>query len=151
MAQLIFNADVRSFFEKTRAKITEVIEEGMRTAHGRLGGVTPYRSGRARASWNVVPGDIPRLDPAPWHPGNDMDAPPEIVAAAQAFYNPIYDREHAFKMPRGTVAITMANNVEYIELLNNGWSKQAPAAFFEFTIFQMDSYLMAAIAKVGTV
>jgi hypothetical protein len=151
MAQQMFMADLRNFFDKTHAKIEQIAEEAVRTAHGRLGNITPYRSGRARASWNVVPGEQPDFNPAPWHPGNDFDAAPEVVAAARSFYDPLYDAKHNFKLPKGTQQITLSNNVNYIELLNNGYSKQAPAAFFELTIYQMGAYIDQAIVKFGTV
>jgi hypothetical protein len=148
MSNLQFQADLRKFAELCDAKISAVLQSVAVVAHGRLGDVTPYRSGRARASWNIAIGENPDLSVPPELPGNRFDATVEEILAAQRFYDPIYEAKQRFIVPDlkvtidgrdfgGVDVITISNNVGYIQLLNAGYSRQAPAYSFELTVVSL--------------
>jgi hypothetical protein len=63
------------------------------------------------------------------------------LAQANAFYDPIYDAKNLFVISPDTQVIVISNNVPYIQLLNAGWSRQAPALFFELTIGDLNQQL----------
>lgn len=149
MATSSFANDVRQFTEALQGNISKVLAGTATRLHGRLGDVTPYRSGRARASWNLSQGYAPDLSVPPQLPGNMLGSTIEEVLAARAFYNPIFDAMHAYRFTPDVNLITMANSVDYIELLNNGWSSQAPAAFFELTLTLFDVYVAEEVSKLG--
>lgn len=92
---------------------------------------TPVDTGRARSNWLVSVG-VPRGEVIePYSPGNKLGLGESDNANA------------ALNQARAAVAIRpeglpifIVNNVDYIGLLNNGSSKQAPANFVEIGVEQ---------------
>lgn len=154
-----FRADVARLAEVLHGKVSEALGATAVALHARLAEVTPYRSGRARASWNIQQGDFPNLSVPPEHPGNSMDASIAEIAAANVFYEQFYDIQHRFVPYTGTITIDgkavsadviiISNNLFYIERLNNGYSKQAPAGFFQATVHEMEVAIRAQISHFG--
>lgn len=162
MSQLTFQADIERFAALTGGKIDEVLGAVAVALHGKLAERTPYRSGRARASWNIKEGDSADTSVAPELPGNLLDASMAEVLAARRYYDAIYEQKHAYvpseiniridgKDVGGIDVITISNNLNYIELLNAGYSKQAPAAFFELTVGSMELFIESEIARFAKV
>jgi hypothetical protein len=152
MSNLRFNADVEAFSKALGVSIHDALQNIATAVHGKLGEVTPYLTGRARASWNFVPGYIADTDPAPEPPfqvANPLSPTPEELRALNAFYDRIYDRKHATQLPASATAATISNNVHYIDFLNAGGSKQAPALFFEATVAQMENIVNREIARLN--
>lgn len=85
---------------------------------------TPVDSGRARANWQGSNNRIPSnmlYYPHPLAPASPGDGAREGLTSM--------DNAVAAYTGKGFYAFT--NNVEYIEELNNGYSRQAPAGFVE--------------------
>lgn len=147
-ANLKFNADVRKFAELCNDRI-ETVLTGVGVATFKwLAEATPYRSGRARASWNIDEGTSPKGIPAVELPGNRLDATDAELEAAQEAYDHVYKAKLAYEAPDGTDALTISNNLHYIENLNAGSSRQAPAGFFEATMAGMEALVNSQVQKL---
>lgn len=159
MSNMQFRADVEKLARILNGNVSEAVGAVAVALHGRLAEVTPYRSGRARASWNITQSETPDLSVAPDHPGNHFDASTEEVIAARAFYEPIYQAKHSFVPYTGVITIdgavvsadvaTISNNLFYVEALNNGSSNQAPAGFFQATVHSMEVAIRSQISHFG--
>jgi len=100
---------------------------------------TPVDKGVARSNWRVSIGEpldgiIPAYAPGEGLGASETSNAQAAISQAQA----VIGRQ----MPGQ--AISIANNLPYIERLNQGWSRQAPAGF-------IDSSVAAAVAAVGGV
>lgn len=85
---------------------------------------TPVDTGRARGGW------IPTVSEPSTHVSRALDPTGSAtVAAAVRTFAPS-------NIPRYPV-LYVSNNVEYIEALNNGHSKRAPAQFVEMAVAEM--------------
>lgn len=146
-ANLQFRADVAKFAKLVNDRVDVVLNGVAVALHGRLGEVTPYRSGRARASWVIAPND-PSLFVPPQILSDYWNASPSELRMANAFYDSIYDQMHRFEAPPGTNRIVISNSVDYIEELNRGSSPQAPAHFFEATVAGMELLVNKQIAAI---
>ena len=148
-ANLQFRADIDRFAKLLNDRVDVVMNAVAVALHSKLGEVTPYRTGRARASWNISTAG-PDTKPAPELPfkfADEFRPTAGELARANAFYDPIFDRKNKFEAPPGVIEIWIANNVHYIENLNAGSSKQAPAGFFEATVAGLEAIVNAQIAK----
>jgi hypothetical protein len=87
---------------------------------------TPVDTGRARANWQIgINGPTNGVKyPSPASPGSPESGAIEALQEA-ASKIPAFNGE-------GTIHIT--NNLPYIKRLNEGYSKQAPAAFVEIAV-----------------
>lgn len=84
---------------------------------------TPVDTGRARSNW-VVSFGSPRLDTRPPHaPGRFLGRSERANWAAA-----VAAAENVLKF-RSSKDIWISNNLHYIGLLNNGYSRQSPANF----------------------
>ena len=93
---------------------------------------TPVDTGRARASWQFGIGVEPAgtVEEGDWHgkiPTLVAEATEKIVAAPAAVW-------------------FIANHLDYIEQLEAGWSKQAPAGMVALTLREMSQHLQKAIS-----
>jgi hypothetical protein len=150
-----FRADVAKLSAVIEAHTAEVAGAVAVAIHRKLVQVTPLRSGRARASWNIVQSENPDLSVPPFHPGNDLNATPGEVSAAISFYQPYLDRNLNFVPYTGTITVdgrkldaavfTVSNNLFYIEHLNNGSSRKAPAGFFQTAVHEMEFAIRSQI------
>lgn len=77
---------------------------------------TPVDTGRARANWQVEIGQ----------PASGVVEP-----ADQSGQGAIAAGKQVIESYKGGSSINITNNLPYIERLNEGWSKQAPAGFVE--------------------
>ena len=87
---------------------------------------TPVDTGRARSNWQVGLGGPQRDVLDPYSPGSKLGL--GETANAQAA---IQQGAAAVGNRQPGQDIWISNNVDYIGLLNNGSSKQAPAAFVQ--------------------
>lgn len=78
---------------------------------------TPVDTGRARSNW------MPSIS----YPSSDK-GPPTSEAAAMARAASAFSEVPPFP------ALYLTNNLDYIQKLNDGWSKQAPANFVQLSI-----------------
>lgn len=91
----------------------------------RLANITPVDTSRAISNWQVTIGQPSNFSLFPYYPGNfgsteHASAQATIDAARQVLVG---------KRPGQTIFIV--NNLDYIQRLNEGSSKQAPAGFVE--------------------
>lgn len=87
---------------------------------------TPVDTGKARSNWQASLGDEDDAVLAPHHPGNHLGIGERANAqSAIAAADAVIDG----RKPGETVYVQ--NNVDYIGLLNDGSSKQAPASFVQ--------------------
>jgi hypothetical protein len=86
-----------------------------------------YTGGHARAAWQVSFGDPIEVD----IDANVVDASGEASLASGVGlalgYGNLYNMTRTGEAP----VVWIVNNAPYIERLNDGWSSQAPAGFFE--------------------
>lgn len=85
---------------------------------------TPVDTGRARANWNTAMEDADRTDRGT--PGS----------AGQGSADAIARGSQAIGRAKLGSTIVISNSLPYIERLNDGYSKQAPAGFVEKAIQQ---------------
>lgn len=83
---------------------------------------TPVDTGRARANWQVGLGSVP---------GGTVDTP---GSAEQGASSALTNAQNVIATYKGTGTIHIINNLHYIEALNNGHSRQAPAGFVEIAV-----------------
>ena len=155
-----FRADVMKLADVIGAHTAEVAGAVAVAIHRKLAQVTPLRSGRARASWNIVQSENPDLSVPPFHPGNGFDATPSEISEALSFYQPYLDRNLNFVPYTSTITVdgnkldaavfTVSNNLFYIEQLNNGTSKQADASFFQTAVQEMEFAIQSQIGHFGS-
>lgn len=94
---------------------------------------TPVDTGRARANWQVEIGQAPT---------GEVDA--KDVSGQTA----IQQGKVAIEGYKSGSAIFITNNLPYIERLNDGWSKQAPAGFVEQAVQVGVNAVIAEAAKI---
>lgn len=90
---------------------------------------TPVDTGRARANWRTNIGG-PLVAPVNSFPAGTKGTT-GAAAAGQAI-NDAISKMQSYK--RGGVPVYISNNLPYIDRLNKGHSKQAPAGFIESAI-----------------
>lgn len=101
--------------------------------YARLQSKTPVDTGRARAGWSVSTAGasyynkVTREAPAGWKKGD----------------SPYYPLPKAPVISPGAPVIYIYNNVDYIGMLNDGKSTQAPAMFVETTVDEVMGGLSA--------
>lgn len=146
----VFNADIEKFARILERNVQDLLQEITRELHQRLADSTPYFTGRARASWTMAnwimdANPAPELNPPlsdPFHPT------PEELRRANAFYDGIYANRRNWTIGEGVTQTWVANNVPYIDELNAGSSRQAPAGFFEANIADLENIVRASVAAV---
>lgn len=148
MSNLQFNADLDKFAQKLGDRVETVLTGVAVAIHGKIAEATPYRTGRARASWSITPNE-PDPFPAPDILGRRYwDVSGAELAGANAFYDTVYAAKRRFVAPPGTRVVVVSNNLDYIEMLNAGSSRQAPAGFFEAAVVSFEGFVQAEIAKL---
>lgn len=129
-----FQTDLNRFFDKVEDRLEYIVFGTAKELHSRLVEITPYRTGRARASWNIsafVSDDVP----APDIGFGGIDASNKDLASANVFYDSLIAAKARFVRVSGALVMHVTNTLFYIEKLNAGSSAQAPAGFFQATVF----------------
>ena len=112
---------------KTEEEALLIVKKVVIDAYARIVDRTPVDTGRARASWqfgiNTEPqGKVPEGDYRSQISGIVAETVSEIEAAPAAVW-------------------FIANNLDYIEALEAGWSKQAPAGMVSLTLREITRQL----------
>jgi len=114
-------------FTLAALQITENIDEGVRKVALAIDQAvviaTPVDTGRARSNWLVTVGSQSETDIPPYVPGSQgSTAGPNVQKALD-------QAKAAVAAYKGAGAIFITNNLPYIQRLDEGWSKQAPAGY----------------------
>lgn len=96
---------------------------------------TPVRTGRARGNWQSSTGS-----PASGALGESCNAPVGTAPVLRAL-------EVVRGWQTGAGAVYLANNLPYIERLENGWSRQAPSGMVALTIAEFGGIVEDAAAE----
>lgn len=135
-----FKADLAAMADELDIKLATFLKKITIEAFKGIVILTPVDTGRARASWALgigAPSDF---------------VPPEIPKEGRAAINTL---KHAGKVPHpvfpkatpdysqlasidGTQPVFITSNLEYIEALENGHSKQAPAGMVRITVAALE-------------
>ena len=112
-----FNADLELFAKAAGIELEQAVRTIAIDAHNRVTTKTPVRTGRARGNWNVKAGS----------PDLTIN---ESVAGSQT---------PSLKKGDGNGPIYITNSLPYIQKLEDGHSKQAPAGMVLTTIAELDA------------
>lgn len=119
MAKLNFDIPIQLFAAQLGLEIRDVVEKVAFDSHSKISKRTPVDTGRARASWMVTEG-----------------APSDAVAEEGS-------HSKAVKAPdiqiTGERVVYITNNLPYIEELENGSSKQAPAGMVAISLREVEA------------
>lgn len=129
-----FALDLRAFAEKAGKNADLVARKVGIDAAAQLIDMTPVDTGRARANWTVAVG-------APW--GDVRDATDKSGQATKSAATA------ALAAYRCGPSIWITNNLPYIERLENGWSRKAPAGMLGVTAMRLESFVSRATREVA--
>lgn len=121
-AQINFDLPLAAFAKKLEIKLEEVCQRVALDALTRIVQRTPVKTGRARSSWNLTVREA--SDDVP----DDFDFQNDAIQRAQGIAAQIDGKEQIF----------IVSNLPYIERLENGWSKQAPAGMVRLSIAEIE-------------
>lgn len=123
-----FALDMSKFAKKAGVNADKVVRK---TAIGLFSAVmrsTPVDSGRARGAWMI---DINKFsDTTPINIRSDSEVQNEIIVGASSY--------------KAGDTLTLSNNVEYVERLEYGWSKQAPQGMVRLNIMKFQTFVNQA-------
>jgi hypothetical protein len=131
---LEFTADLRAFAEQIDADLDQVVRKTAIDLYGKVVERTPVDTGRARANWNIST-DSPDFTTTDAGQYPEMQNNAALTAATKA--------ERV--LGQGDVRVVwIANGLPYINRLNHGHSQQAPSAFVETAITEVEAEIDAA-------
>lgn len=123
-----FELDVREFAKQTEINLETVIKRVSFDVYNKAKKNTPVDTGRARGSWNISEeyADLSSL-PQGQYPSGTSNAVGNIS---------------------GKEEVHVSNNVEYIDVLDQGSSRQAPQGIVDITVAQVEAELAVIIGKL---
>jgi hypothetical protein len=127
-----FSGVIKRFAEQSKEKETLVIRKMAIDCFKRIILGTPVDLGRARGNWQASTG-------SPANGEVDVLDPTGAIAIAAMV------SEVVAWTPKDDLPAFITNNLPYIQRLNEGWSKQAPAHFIEQVISDMGGIAEAAV------
>ncbi len=125
-----FNAPLEKFAKLIDVNLATVVRVITGDLWGMITQRTPVDTGRARASWQVSEGKPSMAAPSPGTYG-----PPSAVSAG-------------FENISGTQPVYIVSNLDYIEALENGWSKQAPVGMVAISIAEVEARIEILTEKI---
>jgi len=135
-----FSADVSTFIKNTKLRADLVLRK---IAFDALLGVllkSPVDTGRFRASWRV---GINRVD---------LTVEPDLVrmedTSAQGPAGPTASQQSTINKAKFGDTISITNNVEYAEFLENGASDQAPQGVLKVTFEEIKDQLRRIVNSI---
>jgi hypothetical protein len=127
-----FSGVIKRFAAQSKEKETLVIRKIAIECFKRIILGTPVDLGRARGNWQASTG-------SPANGEVDVLDPTGAIAIAAMV------SEVVAWTPKDDLPAFITNNLPYIQRLNEGWSKQAPAHFIEQVISDMGGIAEAAV------
>lgn len=143
-----FEADIGKFAKLLELRVNTVIQRLALDMMGRIILRTPVDTGRARSSWDMSIGA-----PSEWVPPEREGKGPKTVpgqtftmsANAGASVNP-----KAFATAKDITAtqpVFIVSNLDYIEALENGHSKQAPVGMVVISLAEVEAEIELLLEK----
>jgi len=129
MSQSQYFQDVSHFISTAKGAVNNFTRKVAISALNSVVLKNPVKTGRSRASWTIIPGTSANLNVAPEDSAgiaSTRAAQPGMIAALKP--GPEF---------------VIANNVHYINLLENGHSKQAPNGMVRVTIAELAARIRA--------
>lgn len=128
-----FALDISRFVKKANGNIDVVVRKITFEVFSRVIRKTPVDTGRARGNW-IASADRPVLI---------------ALDAAKTEQQALADAGSvALKQPAGGV-VFLANNLPYIQRLENGWSDQAPAGMVGTTLAEFPGVVSVTVRSVN--
>lgn len=131
-----FGADLEKFAATIGVSVELVVKRTVFQLHRRITELTPVRTGRARASWGISYGSVP----------NDPGEPPSIgkvpISKQRSRVNP-----GDFAGAYGVWWIY--NNLPYIQRLEEGYSRQAPAGMVAVALAEVEAEILFDLSLEG--
>lgn len=123
-----FELDVTKFAKQTEINLETVVKRVSFDVYNKAKQNTPVDTGRARGSWNISEeyADLSSL-PQGQYPSGTSNAVGNIS---------------------GKEEVHVSNNVEYIDVLDQGSSRQAPQGIVDITVAQVEAELAVIIGKL---
>jgi hypothetical protein len=123
-----FELDVSKFAKQTEINLETVVKRVSFDVYNKAKQNTPVDTGRARGSWNISEeyADLSSL-PQGQYPSGTSNAVGNIS---------------------GKEEVHVSNNVEYIDVLDQGSSRQAPQGIVDITVAQVEAELAVIIGKL---
>jgi hypothetical protein len=123
-----FSLDLSKFATKAMGNADKVVKKACFDIGSDIQKATPKDTGRAKTGWQWQVGSITAFKPPP----GTYASPPAPMVPGFALGDTLY----------------LANNVEYIKVLEDGWSRQAPAGMVKVTLTRWQNYVAAAVASL---
>lgn len=123
-----FEFDLEEFAKELNIAVKTVVVKIALDLHSKVSFRTPVDTGRARASWDVKEGSPSEFVPPPGNYGG-----PKPVGAGGL---------------KGEEVIFVTSAVHYVEFLENGSSKQAPAGMVDISIAEIEVELESIVANI---
>lgn len=114
-----------AFADALPEKLNKIAKETVLAMETDLVYSTPVDTSKALSNWQVTL-NAPATDDIPAHSEGEFGST-RGVSAAQA----INEAQTVLRAKKAGVPVFITNNVDYLEDLNNGSSRQAPAGFYE--------------------
>lgn len=128
-----FALDISRFVKKANGNIDVVVRKITFEVFSRVIRKTPVDTGRARGNW-IASADRPVLVAL-----DGAKSEQQALADAGAV---------ALKQPAGGV-VFLANNLPYIQRLENGWSDQAPSGMVGTTLSEFPGIVSVTVRSVN--
>lgn len=120
-----FALDISKFVKKAPESVDNIIKKVCFDLYQHFIDRTPYDTGRARGGWAIGVNER-------------RVAPKGRCADVGSMFG---EAKSILAKVKGDCVVYMVNNVEYIILLEEGHSKQAPSGFVRITLMEFQSYL----------
>lgn len=109
---------IKSYTKILHKRLMHVEKKGIEYLWNELYIKTPIDTGAARSSWNISI-NVPNYSFQPSKKSNSLQMPEFNI----------------------NDTLIIASGCPYIKVLNNGWSKQAPANFFQISVMNTKKYI----------
>lgn len=134
-----FNRELMAMADLAEDLTAEIIRKACIDLYRRLVELTPVDTGRAKGSWALSTQDDTEYELPDDPEGYSVN---EIMSTINTQVD-----EFSTEIIRGQVVIY--NNLEYIESLEQGSSKQAPTGMVAVSLTEFENFFNQAIAKLG--
>jgi hypothetical protein len=128
--------DLGNFAQKINTNIATVVRAAATELYGKIVQRTPVDTGYCRRNWQVTV-DVPA--------SGTVGSPLEKASGGTAIAPPPPPN-----LPPDALHVFITNNVEYVEALENGHSRQAPNGFVAISVAELEAEI-GSIQVEGTV